>query len=466
MQKKQSVRVLSLFTLAMLNVAAVVSLRNLPIMAEYGWAMIFFYAFACVFFFIPCALVAAELATGWPETGGVYAWVREAFGPKWGFLAAWLLWVTNAVYIPALLTFIAGTIAYVVDPNAVEQMLNNRTYVLSMVLSLLWVFTFLNLRGMKISGFISSFGAIIGTLIPGAIIIGMGLYWAISGKDLAIAFEPRALLPDLTEASGLAFLAGTLLGFAGIELSAVHAREAKNPQRDYPRAILIATLTILIVYVLGSLAVAFTVPKAEIGLIDGVLQAFSYMFSNTFGSAGPLITRIMAGFIVIGALATFSTWLLGPVKSLLATSRSGDLPPVFQSINKNDMPSGLMIAQGFVVSLLCAVFVLVPSIKVAFWLLVVLAAQLYIFVYALMFLSVIKLRIEQPEVYRSYKIPGGMFGVCLVGGVGLLGCLFTFIVGFFPPEVMAIDNVYVFESLLIGGLILLSVPPLVIYRFS
>ena len=87
-------RVLGVFTLTMINVAAIQSLRNLPVMAEVGWASVFFYLIAAIGFFIPSALVSAELSTGWPSTGGVYTWVKEAFGPRWGFVAIWLQWIT------------------------------------------------------------------------------------------------------------------------------------------------------------------------------------------------------------------------------------------------------------------------------------------------------------------------------------------------------------------------------------
>jgi glutamate:GABA antiporter len=88
---------LSVMTLAIMNIAAVVSLRGLPAEAEYGLGSIFYYLFAAVFFLIPVSLVAAELAAGWPQKGGVYRWVGEAFGPKLGFLAIWPVWMESTI---------------------------------------------------------------------------------------------------------------------------------------------------------------------------------------------------------------------------------------------------------------------------------------------------------------------------------------------------------------------------------
>ena len=82
----------------MINVATILSIRNWPVSAEYGLSSVVFLLLALLFFFIPAALVSAELATGWPQAGGVFVWVKEALGPRLGFLAIWLLWIENVFY--------------------------------------------------------------------------------------------------------------------------------------------------------------------------------------------------------------------------------------------------------------------------------------------------------------------------------------------------------------------------------
>src|SRR5690348_3007813 len=102
---------LGVFALVMINVIAVDNLRSLTVGAEYGFALVFFYLLAAILFFIPTILVTAELATGWPNTGGVYVWVREAFGPRLGFLTIWMQWIYNVVWYPTVFTFMAGILA-------------------------------------------------------------------------------------------------------------------------------------------------------------------------------------------------------------------------------------------------------------------------------------------------------------------------------------------------------------------
>src|SRR5689334_3795033 len=122
-------KVLGMFSLAMINVIAVDSLRSLPASAEFGFSLVFFYILAALFFFIPTALVTAELATAWPNTGGVYIWTRLAFGHKWGLMAIWLQWIYNVVWYPTILSFVAGTLAYLIDP----QLAANKNYMLGIV---------------------------------------------------------------------------------------------------------------------------------------------------------------------------------------------------------------------------------------------------------------------------------------------------------------------------------------------
>jgi amino acid transporter len=109
-------KALGVFALAMINVAAVLSLRNYPSMAVYGWSCIGWYIIGTISFLIPLTLAGAELATGWPLGGGIYAWVREAFGEREGFIAVFCSWSNNLVWFPTVLAFIASTFAYVFNP--------------------------------------------------------------------------------------------------------------------------------------------------------------------------------------------------------------------------------------------------------------------------------------------------------------------------------------------------------------
>ncbi len=452
-------RKLSVFTLAMINVAAVSSVRNWPTIAEYGFASLFFFAFAAILFFIPVSMVSAELATGWPKAGGVFAWVKEAFGHRTGFLAVWLLWAENVIYYPALLSFIAGTIAYIANPALAQ----NTYYTLVVILAVFWTTTLANLLGMRASGWISTFGVIAGTIIPGGLIIILGIAWFFSGHPIEISMTAESLIPNMSSPTQLVLFSGVLVALCGLEMSAVHARDVENPQKNYPKAILLSAILVLGLYVLGVLAIAVVIPQKQISLVAGSLQAFSF-FVNSYGLNW--LTPMIAALLAFGAFGTLSTWIAGPSKGLLGAAQSGDLPPFFRKLNRHGMPVALLISQGIIVTLFSLVFLVMPTVSSAYWILNAMVAQLYLVMYVLMFAAAIKLRYKRPNVVRAYKIPGGKLGIWLVAGLGLIGSASTFFIGFFPPAQIATGNTLFYVAFLFLSIVLACFAPTIILWFK
>jgi len=452
-------RILTVFTLAMINVAAIGSVKNWPVTAEYGFASIFYFLLAAIAFFLPISLVSAELATGWPKSGGVFAWVKEAFGHRTGFLAIWLLWIENAFWYPTILSFIAATIAYIFNPS----LANNTLYTLSIILISFWTATIANLCGMKVSSLISTLGVIFGTFIPGGLIILLGLIWFFTGHPTQITFSWNSFIPNMGSVDQIVFFTGVLLSLCGMEMSAIHAREVRQPQKDYPKAIFLSAVLIIGLSILGVLSIASVIPQKQISLVAGSMQAFSY-FVNAYGLQWT--TPLIAVLIAAGAFGSLSTWVIGPTKGLLAAARSGDLPPYFRHINKRGMPVRLLIVQALFVSLLSLIFVFMPTVSSAFWILSAIVAQLYLLMYILLFAAAIKLRYKQPRVERPYKIPGGKLGIWIVSGIGILSSVFAWTIGFFPPTQIETGNVIFYISFLALGMILACLAPSIILFFQ
>ncbi|KTD09440.1 APC family permease [Legionella jamestowniensis] len=444
-------KVLSVFSLVMINIIAVDSLRTLPISAKLGLPLVTYYAVAAFTFFIPVALVAAELATAYPNTGGLYVWVREAFGRRAGFITIWLQWIYNVVWYPTILAFIAATLSYLFAP----QLANNKFYLLGTTLSLFWIFTLLNCFGMKISSIVSIIGATLGTILPMVGISILGVLWLLQGRPLAVDM-PSNWLPDFSSIGNLSLFSAVLFGLLGMEMSAVHAEEVKNPQRDYPRAILYSALLIFATLVFGSLAIVIVVPNPQLSVVSGLIDAYAVFF-NAYNL--PKMTAVIALLIILGGLSGVSAWIIGPTKGLLVSAQDGSLPEIFSKINRYGAPVAILMTQGIIFSLLSSVFILFDSINAAYWILSDLSAQMALLVYVFMFSAAIKLRYSKPDQPRSYKIPGGNAVMWLVAGVGTLCCITAMLIGFVPPTQIPISNVFFFEAFLIGGLFLFVVIP-------
>lgn len=452
-------RVIGIFVLATLNLAVITSLRNMPLVAQYGLSSISYYLISALVFIFPTALVAAELATGWPKAGGIYIWVREAFGERWGFMAMWLQWVHNLPWYPAMLSFIATLLAYGVNSQA---LLSDKLFTLIVILAGFWLITLFNFFGVKTSGWFSSACVIIGSIIPGFFLIILGVVWLAKGMPLQITISWNNVLPDLSQLKNIGFLTGLFLAFAGLEVAAVHAKDIKEPRKNLPKAIFLAAIFSLVLFILGSLAIAFVIPRSEISLVAGIMEAFASIL-HYFNLSG--LTPIVAILIALGAIGELNAWILGLARGLFVTGRHGSLPPILQKVNKHNIPVNIMIFQAIVTSVASIVFLLMDSLSSAYWILIALSAQLYLAMYFLMFLAGIRLRYKKPKVIRKYRISEGNAGMWIVASLGAIASLFAIFVGFIPPEQLHIDNVVAFECFMIGGFILLSIFPLFIYHF-
>ena len=318
-----------------MNVAVIMSLRGLPIMAQEGLSLVFYLLFSALVFLIPTALVSAELATGWSKGGGVYHWVKAAFGNRCGFIAIWLQWIQNVVWYLTILAFAIGALAYLfLEPELSESKVFN----VCMILGIYWGATFLNFRGIKASGWLTTLGVICGTIFPGILIILFGIVRVLQGNPSALDLS-SGFFPDLSSFAKLSFLAGIVLLFAGMEVSAVHAGEVKNPKTEYPKAILLSTVVILVTFLLGSLCIAIVLPQTEISLTAGVMQAFSSILDKF--KMKPALP-VLGGLVAFGSIGGVAAWIIGPSKGLLQTAREGDIPPLLKKVNKQNMPIGIL----------------------------------------------------------------------------------------------------------------------------
>lgn len=454
--KNRPRRILSIFVLAMLNVSIMASLRNLPLVAEFGLGMLFFFFLVALFFLIPCALISAELATGWPKSGGIYIWVREGLGDKWGFLAIWMQWVHNVAWYPVIMSFIAVTLAYLISP----ELAKNKFFVLSVILIGFWGMTLLNYLGMKTSGWFSTIGVIIGTILPGVFLIILGISWILGGNPIQIPISWDVLIPPFSDIGNLVFLSGLFLAFAGLEVSACYAGDVQNPQKNYPRAIILGAVITFALFMLGALAIAVVIPKEQISLVSGLMQAFKIFFdSYHLGWVLP----VMAFLLIIGAVAEVNSWIIGPVRGLYATSIHGNLPPFFQKLNKKGVPTHLLLFQALLMSITSLIFLYMPQISSAFWMLTALSAQSYLVMYILMFITAIKLRYTKPKVPRVYRVPYQMKGIWIFSSMGILSSCFAIILCFVPPTNLKVGNPVTYALLLAGGLFVMIGIPLFIH---
>ena len=455
---------LGVFTLAIMNVTAVVSLRGLPAEAEYGVSSAFYYLFAAIVFLIPTALVAAELAAMFQDKqGGVFRWVGEAFGKKMGFLAIWLQWIESTIWYPTVLTFGAVSIAFIGMDHPQDMVLaSNKVYTLVIVLLIYWLATFISLKGLSWVGKVAKAGGMIGTIIPAALLVILAIVYLAMGGKSQMDFSGN-FLPDFSNFDNLVLAASIFLFYAGMEMGGIHVKEMDNPGKNYPKAVFIGSAITVIIFILGTFSLGIIIPQKDINLTQSLLTGFDNYFNFIRMS---WLSPIIAIALAFGVLAGVLTWVAGPSKGIFTVGKAGYLPPFFQKTNKIGVQKNILYLQGAAVTLLSLLFVIMPSVQSFYQILSQLTVLLYLIMYLMMFAAAIYLRYNMKKANRPFRIGSKGNGlIWLVAGLGFCGSLLAFILSFIPPSQISTGNNTVWFSVLIIGCIVVVAAPFIIYAF-
>lgn len=448
--KKQNI---TIFQMSVMTIITIAGLRGLPGMAIYGWASIILYLIPAVMFFIPSALVSAEL--GATYDGGVYQWAREGLGERWGLVAIWMQWIHNVVWYPAQLAFVASAAASVFG---LTQLPNSGLYIAIVIVVVFWWAVWLTLKGGNLFARIASGAGLIGTLIPAALLLILGAAWLLTKQHISTTLTGSHLMPNFTNFAAIALVVQNVLAFAGMEVNAVHAHQMADSKR-YTRVVGVAFVGALVIFILPTLILSMVLPKT-VNLSDGAVIGFETMFSK-FGMG--FMGNVIALAIVIGAIASIISWISGPSRGLFNAANDGALPEFFRKSNKNGAQRGILLLMGVVVTILASFYVIFPSsVSMVFSLLIGMAVALYVMMYILMFLASISLRRQKKTGNDGYHAPALYF----MAGMGIVACLAAFLLTFVPSSSQAGIPTWLYPILVGGVFLVLSVPSLILFEMA
>lgn len=439
--------------MAMLTLGSVGDLGATPATAVLGLASVVIYVLPAIVFLLPASLVSAELASGWP--GGVYKWVSEGISPRMGFVAVWCQFVQTTFYYPALLAYVASTLAYVFSPS----LASNGLYTTAVIIGLFWLSVLVSARGVLATGRLASYGIVIGTLIPGVILVLLAALYLLQGNASAAPLNAHHALPAWHGLSSVVLIVNSFFLYAGVEVNAVHVDELRDPAREFPRSTLLAVVLILLVFILPTLAISVAVPSAHISFTAGVMQAFRSLLDH-FGLS--VLTPIIAVGLVVASVSGLLDWLTGPSTGLLDIARErGYLPHYFQELNANGVQLHILITQGLIITVIGVLYALLPAVSRAYWVFAALATEVYLTTYVLMFVAAINLRRRQPGHPRGYRAPA-LLTICVVGtGASLAAC----VIGLVPPSQLGrIATAPYLVPLLAATLLVGPLPPLLLHK--
>jgi amino acid transporter len=433
------------------------SIRSLPTTATFGWSAILLYAVAVLTYLVPVAFTSAELATAWPGDGGVYTWVKEAFGSRWGFLAVWCDWSENVAWFPTVLVFLATTAAYVIDPSLAD----NKAFLVTVMLVIFWGATLAAFAGSLKAARWTGILAFVGTAVPTLLIIVLSFWWVGSGRTSQIPYSADKLVPEWDGLASLVYVAGIVVAFAGMEIGGYYARDTRNPRRVYPWAVLLACTVVATLSTLGSLAIAIVVPKGEVNLSGGVMQAMTTFFDELGASWA---VRPLGALIMIGVIGALTAWVVGPALGMREVAAEGNLSPWWARCSRRGAPTSVLLLQAGLGTALSLLLLFVDSINTYYWMLTALVAQTFLVMYVLMYASVLWLRRTQPDAPRPFRIPGGRVGLVITVGVGMAAAAFTFVLGFVPASHLGIDATMAYVTVMVIGIVVVCVTPFLLHR--
>ncbi|QNQ82528.1 amino acid permease [Lactobacillus sp. PV037] len=425
---------ISVLALTLMNVTIIAGIGNDVQQAFYGLTSVTYFAIGAIAFFIPTALVAAELASGWSNRGGIFRWVGEGLGKGWAITCLLILWFQTMINFGMGMPSYAATILFYTPmyKKAVQfaQHPQHEVLIMTGFIILYWVLTFIATKGVKAFARVAKYGVLIGTFIPLALMIILTIVWLCQGHQPAIPMTPKGLIPKWNGMGTLALAAGVFFSYTGIDMNAAHIKQLKHPEKDFTKAIFISIILVFLIFVVGTVIIAMVVPEKQINVIYTLNTVFRTL-GATIGIPWLYMVLVWAG--LCNVLASVITNMAGPSFMLGQAGGSGFLPDWFQKKNKHEMPSHLMYTQIAGMTIIAYLVKLLPNVEGFVIMLTQTITVLYMFYYVLMFITFLKLRYDQPNRPRAFKVPGGKFGAWLVAGLGLISCVFGIVLAIYPP---------------------------------
>ena len=462
------IKALGLWDVIAMNIVAVVGLRWIARSARVGAPSVSLWVLACVVFFVPLALALIELSSRHPEQGGIYAWVRRAFGPLHGFIAGWCLWVNNLFYFPSLLLFAGANFALVLGPGG-EGLAENRLYSILFVIGFLWFCTAVNIIGLQAGKWVQHVGSVATWIPPVLLVICGAIAFATFGS--ATSFAPSQLVPRDDLLTTMSLWSSMCFAFSGFEITSMVGQEVKNPRRTIPLGIIISGVVVTGIYILSSASVLVAVPASELAERSGIADAVE-LTTGRLGLAG--MGALTGLLLAVGAVGGTNSWVAGSARVPFAAGVDAVLPNAFGRLHdRYRTPHVALIIQGIAATLLflASVFVSVgggrTTVQESYDIMVNLTILIYFVPYLYLFAAWIRLRrTERVDVVDrdTVTLPGGLAGVGLIAGCGFLATLIAISLVFVPPP--DTENVLNYQTNLLGQSLLLFVIGGVFYMVS
>ncbi len=412
MEKKK--KKFKLFDAILATVCITLVAESVTPTAAIGNSQYFWWIFLIIAFCIPYGMISAELGTTYPSEGGMYDWVKRAFGAKMASRVAWNYWINFPLWIASLAVAVTDVVAGIFDIEL------NIFWLLVLQLGYTWLVSILGTKRIGESKWIVN----IGTFCKILFMVGLGIlgiYVFIKTGESANPIESAMDLLPTMDLLGLSFLSVIIFNFLGFEVVATFVDDMENPKREIPKALIIGGVLMALFYILPATGVniAMSLEEAEAA---GITDSFLILLTRIGINAD--ITRaivIIVGLMFIYTMvANIVSWSFGVNSVAKYSADDGGLPKVFSKTNKEGVPYMSSIMNGIVASVIIIIGIILGEVSESasnlFWTFFSLSLVTLLISYIPLFLSFIKLR-KTDKTPRVYKVPGGKVMTALMAYV-------------------------------------------------
>lgn len=361
--------------------------------AAIGNSQYFWWIFLMITFLLPYGLISSELGTTYNSEGGLYDWIKKAFGAKWGARASWYYWInfplwmaSLAVMFPEIIGMILGQELGVVQSIVIE-------------LIFIWIVVLISFFPVCDSVWILDGAAIIKVFLA-LVVGGFGIYGAIT-NGVANEYTLSSLLPSF-DLNSLSFISVILFNFLGFEVICTFADSMNNPKKQIPQSIIVGGIVIAAIYIFSAFGIGVAIPTAEVSTSSGMIDSLQLLTGKTTG----IFISIMAILFLLTLFGNMISWSLGVNNVAKYAALNGDMPAVFgRTSKKNGMPTGAAIMNGIVATLIVILSPMLPN-QDLFWSFFALNLVMFLLAYLPIFPAFLKLREIDSEVERPFKVGG------------------------------------------------------------
>lgn len=381
-----------LFDAVLAAVCIVLVVESAPGAAAIGNSQFFWWIFLLLGFFMPYGLISAELGTAYEDEGGIYDWVKRAFGKRWGSRVAWYYYINFPLWMGSLAVLFTDLLSSLFGVTF--------SVFAAVLLQLLFIWTVVFASGFNVSEnkWLLNTAAIFKALIMLSLGV-LGIYVALT-RGSANAFTPESFIPSFS-ASGLSNISVIIFNFLGFEVVTTFASEMKNPGREIPKALVLGGVLIAFFYILASFGIGVAIPADELAASGGLIESFMSLTGKESG----LIITVFSLMFIYTLFTNLVSWSFGVNYVAGYAAKEGSLPKVFGAEDKKGMPLGANIANGVIASLVVLSAPLIPSPDL-FWSFFALNMVTLLMAYIPIFPAFLKLRKIDPERNRPYKVGG------------------------------------------------------------